>query len=138
MKDPISSISEAVNQVGKTIDGLVTSKGEKAKLDIEFQKLQTVINEKEAENESVFVSGWRPFIGWVCGIGLGFNFVIRPLFNYVLLIGFPKVVPMESLDFAPLMTLVTGMLGFGAVRTYEKVKGVQRNGILKRMFKKKK
>ena len=48
--------------------------------------LQTETNNKNAENPSLFVSGWRPFIGWICGLGLGFNFVIRPIMNYVLLV----------------------------------------------------
>ena len=134
--NPIT-ISEAVSQVGKTIDELVTSKEEKGRIDLELQKLQTVINEKESEHSSLFVSGWRPFIGWICGVGLGFNFVLRPLINYVLLVFFPQTPIMESLEVGALMTLITGMLGFGTIRTYEKIKGVQRNGLLKKIFKKK-
>ena len=116
------AIGEAFKGVNNVIDGLTTTQEEKALIDLEFQKLQTEINRAEAENASIFVSGWRPFIGWVCGVSLGFNFIIRPLFNYILLVFFKDIPIMESLDIGVLTTLVTGMLGFGALRTYEKKK----------------
>ena len=117
-----AAIGEAFKGVNNVIDGLTTTQEEKALIDLEFQKLQTEINKAEAENASIFVSGWRPFIGWVCGVSLGFNFIIRPLFNYILLVFFKDTPIMESLDIGVLTTLVTGMLGFGALRTYEKKK----------------
>jgi len=117
-----ATIGEAFKGVNNVIDGLTTTKEEKALIDLEFQKLQTEINKAETENASIFVSGWRPFIGWICGVSLGFNFIIRPLFNYILLVFFTDVPIMESLDIGVLTTLVTGMLGFGALRTYEKKK----------------
>ena len=116
------TIGEAFKGVHNVIDELTTTKEEKALIDLEFQKLQTEINKAEAENASIFVSGWRPFIGWICGVSLGFNFIIRPLLNYILLVFFTDIPIMESLDIGVLTTLVTGMLGFGALRTYEKNK----------------
>ena len=73
------------------------------------------------------MSGWRPFIGWVCGVGLGFNFVVRPTANYLLMVFSPETPIMQSLDVGVLTTLITGMLGFGAIRTYEKIKGKARS-----------
>ena len=117
-----ATIGETFKGVNNLIDGLTTTKEEKALISLEMQKLQTEINKAEAENASIFVSGWRPFIGWVCGVSLGFNFIIRPLLNYILLVFFTETPIMESLDIGVLTTLVTGMLGFGALRTYEKNK----------------
>jgi hypothetical protein len=81
-------------------------------------ELQTKINELEATHRTVFVAGWRPFIGWVCGVALAYNFVIRDLFIWALK---PEDVP-PALQMEHLMTVLLGMLGLGGLRTYEKIK----------------
>ena len=80
-------------------------------------KLQTDINVEDAKNPNLFVSGWRPFIGWICGTGLGYQFLVYP----ILVAYSPKIV---QLDMGTLITLLAGMLGLGALRTQEKIKGV--------------
>ena len=80
-------------------------------------KQQTDTNTAEATNPNVFVSGWRPYIGWVCGTGLAYQFLVYP----ILVAWVPKIV---QLDMGTLITLLSGMLGFGAMRTVEKLKGV--------------
>ena len=85
-------------------------------------ELQTKINEAEAMHRSVFVAGWRPFIGWVCGIALAYNFVLRDLIIFV--VGEDAVPPALQMDH--LMTVLMGMLGLGAFRTYEKIKNVSK------------
>ena len=122
-----ATIGDAFKGINNAIDNLTTTKEEKGILDIKFQQLQTEINKLESQNASIFVSGWRPFIGWVCGVSLGFNFIIRPIFNYILMVFYPHIAIMESLDIGVLTTLVTGMLGFGALRTYEKQKNKARD-----------
>jgi len=78
---------------------------------------QLEINKVEAANPSVFVSGWRPFIGWICGTGLGYQFLVYPI-----LVAFePKIV---QLDMGTLITLLGGLLGLGTMRTVEKLNGV--------------
>jgi len=84
----------------------------------ELLSIQTKINEIEAQHRTVFVAGWRPFIGWVCGFALAYNFVIRDLFIWALQ---PESVP-PALQMEHLMTVLLGMLGLGGLRTYEKVK----------------
>jgi len=84
----------------------------------ELLSIQTRINEIEAQHRTVFVAGWRPFIGWVCGFALAYNFVIRDLFIWALQ---PESVP-PALQMEHLMTVLLGMLGLGGLRTYEKVK----------------
>lgn len=85
-------------------------------------ELQTKINEVEAQHRSLFVAGWRPFIGWICGIALAYNFIIRDLIIFVS--GSEAVPPALQMDH--LMTILMGMLGLGAFRTYEKVKNVSK------------
>jgi len=84
----------------------------------ELISLQTKINEIEAKHRTVFVAGWRPFIGWVCGIALAYNFVIRDLLIWAL---DPNPIP-PALQMEHLLTVLMGMLGLGGLRTYEKIK----------------
>ena len=84
---------------------------------------QLAVNKAEAESTDPFRAGWRPFIGWVCGMGLAFQFVVRPLANWTIAIqGSTTFLP--GLELETLMTLLFGMLGLGAYRTVEKTKGM--------------
>jgi hypothetical protein len=84
---------------------------------------QLDINKVEAANPSVFVSGWRPFIGWVCGSGFAIQFVVGPLAEWgSALYGHPVKFP--QMDMGTMMPLLAGMLGLGAMRTAEKINGV--------------
>jgi len=121
------AVKEGLGGVNKIIDTLTTTQEERGKLDIAFNKLQTEINLAESKSTSLFVSGWRPFCGWVCSFGVGYNYILRPLLNYVLAIFYPLVQQMDSLDMSQLMPLLMGMLGFGALRSYEKIKGKSRD-----------
>ncbi len=115
------TIAGALGGLGNVLDEVITTKEEKAKVDIAFNKLQTDINNAESQNANIFVSGWRPFVGWVCGSGVAFNYILRPVMNYVIiLINQEGITPMESLSMAEMLPILTGMLGFGALRSYEK------------------
>lgn len=82
-------------------------------------------NKIEAQNPSLFVSGWRPFVGWVCGISFAYHFVMQPIIIFALIqADMPPEVP--ELDIGALTTVLMGMLGLGGLRTYEKLKGVNR------------
>jgi hypothetical protein len=100
--------------------------GEMAQLaaDTELAKAQAAINQTEAANPNLFVSGWRPFVGWVCGLGLAYAFLIKPIASP--LIQKWSGVPMEALDISTLLTLLFGMLGLGGLRTFEKINGAAR------------
>lgn len=85
---------------------------------------QLDVNKAEASNASVFVAGWRPFIGWVCGAALVYHYIVRPMLPWLLAI-FGKPVPaIPPLDMGDLITILLGMLGLGGLRTYEKKQGV--------------
>lgn len=92
---------------------------------------QLEINKEQAKHSSVFVAGARPFIMWVCGFALLWQFLLEPMATWSLLaFAKPDVVPpFPELDIGPLMTLLLGMLGLGGLRTYEKRLGVERNSI---------
>lgn len=84
---------------------------------VDLAKTQTDTNTEEAKSSNWWVAGWRPYIGWVCGTGLGYQLLVYPI-----LVGFvPSVVP---LDTGTLLTLLLGMLGLGGMRSFEKSKGV--------------
>ena len=80
-------------------------------------ELQAEINKMEAQHRTVFVAGWRPFIGWVCGFALAYNFVLRDLLIWYL---GPETAP-PALQMEHLMTVLVGMLGLGGMRTFEKL-----------------
>ena len=80
---------------------------------------QTKINEIEAASTNVFVAGWRPFIGWVCGSAFAYNFVLQPILVFIFAAAEHPVLP-PHLEMAELMAVMSGILGLGAYRTYEK------------------
>lgn len=96
-------------------------------MEIEFMsvKAQTDINLEEAKNPNVFVSGWRPFIGWVCGLSLAWQFMGNPIFDWVVKLAGKNITP-PVIDTGSLITILMALLGLGGLRTFEKVKDSQR------------
>lgn len=85
---------------------------------------QAAINQQEASSNSLFVAGWRPFIGWACGIAFAYHYVVEPL----LMLGitcYRSVCTQPSFDMSTLSTVLMGMLGLGGLRTIEKLQGVK-------------
>lgn len=129
LKDLISPITDIVGEV-------VVDKDKKKELEYKVQELidkadsryheelmgQIEVNKEEAKHASIFVAGWRPFIGWVGGVGLGYTFVLAPFIEFIARAnGYVEEMPLP--DSNQLMTLVTAMLGVGAMRSYDKAKG---------------
>lgn len=98
----------------------LAQKGELANLesDVKLAIAQTEINKVEASTD-MFRGGWRPFVGWICGFGLGIQFIIAPFFTFF------GNAPFPQLDMSTLMTLLFGMLGLGTLRTQEKINGIK-------------
>lgn len=93
--------------------------------ELQFTLGQLDINKIEAGSSSVWVAGWRPAVGWVCVSGFGFEFVLRPVGNGLLIAaGLPPVFP--GIETEALSSLLWGLLGLGSLRTAEKIKGVAR------------
>lgn len=122
--DPVSA---ALNLGGKLIDRFFPDPATAVAAKLELFKMQqsgelsqmagqVEVNKVEAASPSLFTSGWRPYIGWICGTGLGYQFLIYPT-----LVAFvPKI---QQLDVSTLLTLLAGMLGLGVLRTQEKMAG---------------
>ena len=87
---------------------------------------QLEINKAEAEHKSLFVAGWRPFIGWICGLSIFWAFLGQPILGWLMVAnGIEALPPAIATD--RLFELVLAMLGIGGLRTFEKLKGVARN-----------
>ncbi len=84
---------------------------------------QTEINAVEAQHKSIFVAGWRPFIGWVCGVGIAWSMVVQPMAQWAM-IAWGDGTELPTIDTSYLMELVTAMLGMSGLRTFEKMRGV--------------
>jgi len=129
--DPIS----AVLNIGESlIDKLIPDKTAAAAAKASLLTMQTQgelaqiqgqleVDKVEAASNSTFVAGWRPFIGWICGLGLGYQFLARPFLQLGVDLGGSHAV-VQSLDLGTLMTLLFGILGLGAMRTVDKINGV--------------
>lgn len=97
-----------------------------AKLTTHLAKIdlaQLDVNKTEAASRSVFVSGWRPFIGWTCGVALAYTYVVQP----ILVFGLAQsgyLIELPRMNLGELMPVLMGILGLGGLRSWEKVKGV--------------
>ena len=139
-------MGKIVKDVGDVADDLFTSDEERLKIALEekqidasLQQGQMAVNTQESRHGSVFVAGWRPFIGWVGGIALAYQFVLYPLLAWILALfqaygwlpcyidpaqitGGCTFIPPAVFDTGPLFAIVTGMLGIGGMRSYDKLK----------------
>ena len=125
----MSIVSQLVGPVTGLLDKFIEDKDQKAALAHEIATMsekhahealkgQLEVNKVEAAHKSLFVAGWRPAIGWVCARGLFYNVILANI------IGIWVDVP--EVDTTLLVPVMMGMLGIGAMRSYEKVKGVSR------------
>jgi len=120
----------ALKQISGVIDDLHTSEEEKLDKKILMQRIQQKlaekqldVNAKEAGHRSVFVSGWRPFIGWCGGLALAFEFILSPCIEwYSKFAGLNLTAP--EIQTGPLLAIVTSMLGVAGLRSFEKAKGL--------------
>ena len=129
-------IDQLIGPITSLLDKFIEDKDQKARLahDVatmaqkhaqELAKAQLDVNKVEAAHKSMFVAGWRPAVGWVCCLGLASNYLFIPMANFVLVIS-NSGVTVPSLDLSGMMPVLMGMLGLGAMRSYEKTKGVSR------------
>ena len=121
-------IDKLIQPVGDILDKFVADKDLKIKLSHELEKeiislnkAQLEVNKVEAQHNNIFVAGWRPFIGWCCGLSLAYHFILEPIIQYILIVnGIQYNTP--EFDFSQLSTIVMAMLGMSTLRTYEKTK----------------
>lgn len=103
----------------------LTQAGEFKEIEAELARarMQVDVNIEEAKSDSVFKGGWRPFTGWVCGLGMLYSVMLQPIITGLIRAFVPGMTAfsMPDVDTAVLMTLLLGMLGLGGYRTYERV-----------------
>lgn len=128
----MSLVATLIGPVTGLLDKFIEDKDQKAMLahkiatmseehHQDLMKAQIEVNKVEASNSNLFVSGWRPFIGWTCGLGMFGNFITIPFANFVLaLLEINIVIPLVPLE--TMMPVLMGMLGLGAMRSYEKTR----------------
>ncbi len=92
----------------------------------DLAKAQIAVNQEEAKSGNLFIAGWRPAVGWVCVVALAYQYIVAPLAPWLLNAFGLHVPALPGLD-ETLWQLLSGMLGFGALRTFEKVKGAESN-----------
>ena len=123
-------VTSPIKAIGDVVDELWTSEDEKLDKQALLTRIaqrpdlaQTAINKVEAQHRSIFVAGWRPFIGWVCGWSLAYAYIVRDWLVWALAVFAPSVDAPPAAQMEHLMTVLLGMLGLGAYRTLEKVAG---------------
>mgnify|MGYP003147482608 FL=1 len=114
-------VGSIIGKVADRIDDFTFDKQEKAELIAEINKAQLEVNKVESGHTSMFVAGWRPFVGWTCGIALCYHFVLQP-FLVFLCYSFGYQVELPVFNMQTLTTILMGMLGLGSLRSIEKVK----------------
>jgi len=135
-------IKEVIGSAGNIASELITDKDKRVQLQADLARLQlemadkaeqriheqmmaqTDINKVEAQNSNLFVAGWRPAVGWIGAAGAAYTFVVMPLASWVATVVFNYAGNFPQLDNESLWALLAGLLGFGGLRSFEKVKGV--------------
>jgi hypothetical protein len=131
----MSLFNNLVAPVTGLLDKFIEDKDQKAALahelatmaDKHAQQLalaQIEVNKAEAASGSFFKGGWRPFVGWVCGVAFAYHFIIQPLVIFILTAIGMDIPDLPEFDMGTLLPVLGGMLGIGGLRTYEKHKGL--------------
>jgi hypothetical protein len=130
-------IPQMVTTIGGIVNKFIPDRDQQAKIQAELSmklmdmeatmaKAQTDINSVEAQSSNIFVSGWRPCVGWVCAVAFAWQFVIQPFFSFAYTLYTKQPAPVVALDHDALNTVLFGLLGLGGFRSWEKVKGVSK------------
>ncbi|WP_300456606.1 3TM-type holin [Desulfobacula sp.] len=137
-------LGNVIKTGGNLLDDLFTSDEERGELALQEKAMandlvkgQMEVNKAEAGHKSIFVAGWRPAVGWIGAVSLAYQFILYPLLLWFWSFGQAKkwipitLNPPPMLDTGALLMVVTGMLGIGGMRSFDKVKGVNTDMIKK-------
>jgi len=128
-------LKSLIGPVTGLLDKFIPDADEKAKLAHEIATMaekqaheanmgQLEINKMEAQHRSVFIAGWRPFLGWGLSFAMIWHFVLVPMISFGFAYGGIEAPELPAFDMNSLMTVLMGMLGLGGLRTFEKTKGL--------------
>lgn len=139
--DPVSNVASGVGSVATAVSSifglLKANPNIKVQGDVDLAQTelagqisqvlaQIQVDASESTAKSVFVAGWRPFVGWVCGTALAYTYIFQPLGQFVFAALHRNVI-LPPVSLSELMPVLLGMLGLGAMRTVEKVSGAAGN-----------
>lgn len=126
----VTGLGEVAGLASTIIEKIWPNKSEQEKAELQAALVvvqgQLAVNQAEAASSSVFVAGWRPFIGWVCGSACAWNWIGLPIAKAALLLAGGPALNLSPADLTEMLPVLMGMLGLGALRTTEKIKGVAR------------
>ena len=128
-------LDNLIQPVSKILDKAIPDQDLKRKLSHEIATMsekhaqqlalaQIEVNAAEAASGSLFKGGWRPFVGWVCGVAFCYHFILQPVIIFIVALTGTNIPDLPSFDMGTLLTVLGGMLGIGSLRTYEKQKGL--------------
>ena len=131
----MSFLNSLIQPVGDILDKVIPDQDLKRKLSHEIATMsekhaqqlalaQIKVNAAEAASGSLFKGGWRPFVGWVCGVAFCYHFVVQPIIIFVVALVGVNIPNLPEFQMNTLLTVLGGMLGIGSLRTYEKQKGL--------------
>jgi phenylpyruvate tautomerase PptA (4-oxalocrotonate tautomerase family) len=131
----LNLLGKLVDPVSNILDKVIEDKDQKAKLAHEIATMaerhaqelakgQIDINKEEAKSRNIFIAGWRPFVGWTCGLALFWHFLGLPVTLFITGWFNLQHPPLPEFDMNSLMTVLLGMLGLGGMRSFEKFKGL--------------
>lgn len=131
----MSLLNALVGPVTGLLDKVVEDKDQRARLAHDIATMsekhaqdlalaQIKVNAAEAASGSLFKGGWRPFVGWVCGVAFCYHFILQPLIIFIVALTGATIPDLPSFDMGTLLTVLGGLLGIGGLRTYEKQKGL--------------
>ena len=131
----MSLLNSLIGPATQILDKFVEDKDQKAKLAHELATMadklaheqnlaQIAVNKEEAASGSLFKGGWRPFVGWVCGVAFCYHFILQPVIIFIVALTGADIPDLPKFDMGTLLTVLGGMLGIGGLRTYEKQKGL--------------
>ena len=127
----ITGVADAADRFIQTKDEASAIELKKMALEMQSQLQQIDVNKVEAQHASVYVAGWRPGIGWICGGALAYTYIIQPFATFAILIWQPDFPAPPSLSTGELMPVLLGMLGLGGMRSFEKTRNVHRDSVSK-------
>ena len=131
----MSLLNSLIGPATQILDKFVEDKDQKAKLAHELATMadrlaheqnlaQIQVNREEASSGSLFKGGWRPFVGWICGIAFFYHFVCQPVIIFIVAMSGVDIPDLPKFEMNTLLTVLGGLLGIGGLRTYEKQKGL--------------
>ena len=131
----MSLLTSLIQPVSQILDKAIPDTDLKRKLSHEIATMsekhaqdlalaQINVNATEAASGSLFKGGWRPFVGWVCGVAFCYHFILQPVIIFVVAIIGVDIPELPDFQMNTLLTVLGGLLGIGGLRTYEKQKGL--------------